>query len=381
MNIGFDATNILGHGGIKTYARELARGLAEQYPDDNFVLLTTFSSSKKRKLEELFSNLPNITVHKAVPHRNMLGDSFFRITKFLSGIMWQVSSRSLDVVHLTDPFGAVVLPRKFVATVHDIFPLTLDEFKDSELMRFYRKWTPDILEKARAVITPSVYVKKSLREYYPESSCPVKPIPEAASDEFHPRDRSMDILRRYGLDNRPYFLFVGRVDLRKNIPGLMKAYLELPDEVKTKTDLALVLSGYPHDISSFRSEYGHLLEGKGIVYLRDVPSEDLQHLYSSALAFVFPTLDEGFGLPVLEAMQSGCPVISSDLSCIPEIAGDAAVLVDPRNISELSASMKLLAESPEKRSEYRKRGLEQAELYSWKRAARETMEVYRSAVL
>lgn len=381
MNIGFDATNILGHGGIKTYARELVRGLAEQYPDDDFVLLTTFSDSKKRKLEELFSSLPNITVHKAVPHRNMLGNSFFRITKFLSGILWQVSSRSLDVVHLTDPFGAVVLPRKFVATVHDIFPLALDEFKGTELRRFYSKRTPEILEKARAVITPSVYIKKSLKKYYPESCCPVKPIPDAASDEFHPRDRSIDILRQYGLDNRPYFLFVGRIDLRKNIPGLMKAYLELPDEVKTKTDLTLVLSGYPHDIDSFRSEYGHLLEGKGIVYLRDVPSEDLQHLYSSALAFLFPTLDEGFGLPVLEAMQSGCPVISSNLSCIPEIAGDAAVLVNPRNTSELSESMRRMAESPGNRSEFIRRGLHRAENYSWKRAARETMEVYRSVVL
>jgi alpha-1,3-rhamnosyl/mannosyltransferase len=323
---------------------------------------------------------PNITVRKAVPHRNMLGDALFGITKFLSCILWQLSSRNLDIVHLTDPFGSVVLSRKLVATVNDIFPITRDEFRGTELRRLYWKRTADILEKARAVITPSDYVRKSLREYSPESCCPVTSIPDAASDEFHPRIRNMDILNKYRLGNRPYFLFVGRVDSRKNIPGLMKAYLELPCEVRSKTDLTLVLSGYPHDINSFRSEYTSLLEGKGIVYLRDVPSEDLQHLYSSALAFVFPTLDEGFGLPVLEAMQSGCPVISSNLSCIPEIADDAAVLVDPRNTSELGESMRLMAESPGKRSEFRRRGLERAEIYSWKRAARETMEIYRSAV-
>ncbi|NOQ22229.1 MAG: glycosyltransferase [Candidatus Aegiribacteria sp.] len=380
MNIGFDATNILGHGGIKTYARELIRGLAEEYPDDSFILLTTFSGSKKRKLEELFGNLPNVAVRKAVPHRNMLGDGLFFITKFISGILWRLSSRSLDIVHLTDPFGSVVLPRKFVATAHDIFPITLDEFKGSELRRFYLNRTPEVLKKARAVITPSAYVRKSLQKYFPETSCPVIPVPEAASDEFHPRGRNGEILKRYGLDEHPFFLFVGRVDPRKNIPGLIDAYMELTEGIRSRNLLALVLSGRPPDIEDFRNRYGRLLNGNGIVYLRDVPQEDLYNLYSSALAFVFPTLDEGFGLPVLEAMQSGCPVIASDLSCIPEIAGEAAVLVDPRNTFELSKSMKLLAESPGKRDEYMRRGVERAACFSWSRAARETMEVYRSVI-
>ena len=380
MNIGFDATNILGHGGIKTYARELIRGLAQEYSDDSFILLSTFSGSKKRKLEELYKNLPNVTVRKAVPHRNMLGDGLSGITKYLSGILWRLSSRRLDVVHLTDPFGSPVLPRKFVATVHDIFPITLNEFKGSELRRFYLNRTPDILNKARAIITPSVYVQKSLQEYFPESACPVVPVPEAASDEFHPRSRNGEILERYGLDEKPYFIFVGRVDPRKNIPRLIEAYMELPEGISSNNLLALVLSGRPPDIEEFQNRYGRFLTGKGIVYLRDVPQKDLYDLYSSALAFVFPTLDEGFGLPVLEAMQSGCPVIASDLSCIPEISGEAAILIDPLNTTALKESMQLLTESPEKREEYMRRGLERASCFSWARAAGETMEVYRSVI-
>ncbi len=380
MNIGFDATNILGYGGIKTYARELIKALAQVYPDDSFILLSTFSGSKKRKLEELFGNLPNVTVRKAVPHRNMLGDGLSGITKLLSGILWRLSSRNLDIVHLTDPFGSMVLPRKFVATVHDIFPITLDEFKDSALRRFYLRRTPRILKKARAVITPSAYVHNSLQEYFPESSCPIIPVPEAASDDFHPCCRDREILERYGLYEKPYFIFVGRVDPRKNIPGLIDAYLELPRGIRSGNLLALVLSGRPPDLEEFRKRYGSILGGNGIVYLRDVPQKDLFYLYSSALAFVFPTLDEGFGLPVLEAMQSGCPVIASDMSCIPEIAGDAAILVDPRNTTALKEAMILLAESSGKREEFIKRGLERASCFSWARAARETMEVYRSAI-
>ncbi|MEN8208251.1 MAG: glycosyltransferase family 1 protein [Candidatus Fermentibacteria bacterium] len=381
MNIGFDATNILGHGGIKTYARELVRGLAEEYPDDKFILLTTFSSSKKKKLENLFGDLPNITVRKAVPHRSMLGNGLLRVTEFLSGALWRLSVGKLDMVHLTDPFGSLVLPRRFVATVHDIFPITLDEFKGSELEHFYLKRTPGILKNARAVITPSVYVQKSLQEYFPEYSCPVIPIPEAASDEFHPRSRDSKTLERYSLDEHPYFIFVGRVDPRKNISNLIEAYMELPEGVRSDNLLALVLSGRPQDLEEFKNRYAPILSGSGIVYLRDVPQKDLFHLYSSALAFVFPTLDEGFGLPVLEAMQSGCPVVASDLSCIPEIAGEAAILIDPRSVTALTKSMILLTESPGKRKEYMRRGLERASGFSWSRAARETMEVYRSAVL
>ena len=380
MNIGFDATNILGHGGIKTYARELIKGLAQEYSDDRFTLLSTFSGSKKRKLEELFNRFPNVNVRRAVLHRNMLGDGLSGITKILSGILWRFSSRNLDVVHLTDPFGSLVLPRKFVATVHDIFPITLDEFKDSALKRFYLRRTPQILKKATAIITPSVYVHDSLQEYFSESTCPVVPVPEAASDEFHPRSRNGEILERYGLDEKPYFIFVGRVDPRKNIPRLIDAYLELPEGIRSRNLLALVLSGRPPDLEEFRNRYGHILSGNGIVYLRDVPQKDLYHLYSSALAFVFPTLDEGFGLPVLEAMQSGCPVIASDLSCIPEIAADAAILIDPTDTTALKESMIVLAESPGKREEYMKRGSERASCFSWARSARETMEVYRSVI-
>ncbi len=378
MNIGFDATNILGHGGIKTYTRELITALSREYTADIFTLLTTFSSSKKKKLDSIFNDYPNVTIRRAVPHRNMLGDGLSCITRMLSSILWRLSTRSLDVVHLTDPYGTVVLPRKFVATIHDIFPLTLKEFSTSDLRRFYLRRTPLILSRAEAVITPSVYVEKSLRVRFPESACSIIPIPEAASDMYKPREGNREILSGYGLTDNKYFLFVGRIDPRKNIPGLIDAYLELPPEIRSDNLLALVLSGRPPDIEEFRNRYEHLLEGKGIVYLRDVPQEDLYSLYSCAVAFVFPTLDEGFGLPVLEAMKSGSPVITSDLSCIPEITADAAMLINPRDTDELAETMKLAAQSLDLREEYIRKGLARAAEFSWTRTARDTMAVYRS---
>ena len=380
MKIGFDATNILGHGGIKTYARELIRALAEEYAEDTFVLLSTFSGSKKKKLDKLFYDLPNVTIRKAVPHRTMLGEGLFFVATLLSRILWKLFTRNLDIVHLTDPYGAVVLPGKFVATVHDIFPLTLDEFSDSGLNSFYRKRTPEILKRASAVVTPSTYVKDSLIEHFPDSACPIFPVFEAASDEFHPRRTESAIIGQYGLSDNRYFLFVGRVDPRKNIPLLLEAFMDLPEDMRLSNPLVIVISGRPPDIEEFRNRFSHLFEDRGIVYLRDVPQEEIYALYSSALAFVFPTLDEGFGLPVLEAMKSGCPVITSNLSCIPEVTGKAAVLIDPMDSSTLSDSMKMMLESPGYRDDYKKRGLMRAAEFSWKRAARETMAVYRSAV-
>jgi glycosyltransferase involved in cell wall biosynthesis len=380
VKIGFDATNILGLGGIKTYARELIRGLAGEYPDDSFILLSTFSASKKKKLEKLFGGLQNVSVRRAVPHRTMLGNKLFFITRFISWILWRFSIRRLDIVHLTDPFGAVDLPRRFVATIHDIFPLTLDEFGDSDLRSYYRRRTPEILKRAEAVITPSAYVKNSLIDRFPDCKCPIIPIFEAASDDFHPRMNECETLEKYGLSEDQFFLFVGRVDPRKNIPRLIEAYMALPEEMRSANPLALVISGRPPDIEEFRNSFGHLFEGEGPVFLRDVPQEDLYSLYSSALAFVFPTLDEGFGLPVLEAMKSGRPVITSNLSCIPEVTGNAAVLLNPLDTNALSSSMRMMAESPGDRDDYRNRGLERSAEFSWARAARETMAVYRSAV-
>ena len=373
MIFGYDGTNILGHGGIKTYSRDLLRGLAREFPDHEFRILTTFSGSKRRKLQSIYGSFKNVSVLNAVPHMGMLGDSLIMLTRVAAAVLWTRACRRIDLVHITDPFGALHLPRRFVATVHDIFPLTMGILSGRDAS-VYRRRAASVLERAGAVITPSDYVRGTLRKEFPNIQVPVTPIPEAASADFHPRENRPDVLNRYGLRHGEYFLFVGRIDPRKNIDVLMEARRRLPQTIRQSFPLAFVHSGRPPDIREFQE--GGSTENCNVTMLRDVPQEDLYLLYSSALAFVFPTLEEGFGLPVLEAMQSGCPVITSGRSCLPEVTGDAALLVDPLSPEQVAGAMVKLASNRDFAKELKRRGLARASRFSWSRAAVETMDLY-----
>lgn len=371
MRVGFDATNILGHGGIKTYARELIKALASEYPGDDFILYTTFSSSKKEKLLRLFEKYPSIEVCTGLPHARMLGDRLRWLSGILGALYWRILERNLDLVHLTDPYSAAGYPGKFVATINDLFPLTRDEFSNSGLKRFYKRKTPLVLRRAEAVIAPSLYTAEQIQKLYPNQVRMIYTVPDAADSTFQPLNRDDSILSGYGLDRIRYFLFVGRVDSRKNLQRLIDAYngLDIDTRDGGGVHLVLVLSGQ----NSFEAD---LSEKKHLHVLRDVPQSDIIQFYSSAEALVFPSLDEGFGLPVLEAMQCGCPVITSNCASLPEVAGDAAILVDPESVSEIRSAMRLLACSEEKREELRDHGFDQVRSFSWEKTARETMNVY-----
>ncbi len=378
MRIGFDATNILGHGGIKTYARELIKALASEYPEDEFILYTTFSSSKKEKLLRLFDKYPSTEVCTGLPHARMLGDRLRWLSGILGALYWRILERNLDLVHLTDPYSAAGYPGRFVATINDLFPLTRDELINSGLNRFYKRKTPQILHRAEAVITPSLYTDDQIQRLYPKQARMIYTVPDAADSTFKPLKRDDSILSGYGLDRIRYFLFVGRVDPRKNLHRLIDAYNGLDVEVRGgggggEVHLVLVLSGQ----NSFEADFS---EKKHLHILRDVPQSDIIQFYSSSEALVFPSLDEGFGLPVLEAMQCGCPVITSNCASLPEVAGDAAILVDPESVIEIRSAMKLLACSEEKREELQNRGYDQVRRFSWEKAARETMNVYSKVI-
>ncbi len=375
MRVGFDATNILGHGGIKTYARELVKALASEYPESKFILCTTSSISKKEKLLRLFEKNINVEVFTGLPHARMLGDRFRRLSGLLGALYWRKLERNLDLVHLTDPYSVAGYPHKFVVTIHDLFPLTRDELSNSRLNRFYKLETPHILRRAEAVITPSQYIAAEIQKLYPDQARIICAVPEAADNSFKPLKRDDSVLSGYGLDGIRYFLFVGRVDSRKNLQRLINAYYRL--EIDTYdgggAHLVLVLSGHNScEVDLSEREYLHVL--------RDVPQDDIIQFYSSAEALVFPSLDEGFGLPVLEAMQCGCPVITSSCASLPEVAGDAAILVDPYSIEEISSAMKEIITSPQRREELREEGFRRVKNYSWEETAQKTMTVYRGTL-
>jgi glycosyltransferase involved in cell wall biosynthesis len=186
------------------------------------------------------------------------------------------------------------------------------------------------------------------------------------------------VIRRYGI-RRPYCLFVGNLEPRKNLPRLIEAFGLLRRHGLAPADLPqLVLAGTRGWLSSgiFRAAAGQGLEAPDIVFTGYVPPADLPALYAGAACFVFPSLYEGFGLPVLEAMACGTPVVASTASSLPEVAGDAALLVDPHDVEGLAGALRRLWGDAELRADLRERGLQRATLYSWERTARLTLDVY-----
>ncbi len=380
MRIGFDATNILGHSGIRTYTRELVRALAIEFPGDEFLLYTSFSSSKKGKLQKVFGQNSNVTIVGGLPHPRMLGDSLKWLTLLAGSAAWRLHERKLDIVHLTDPYGATALPGSYIATINDIFPITELHYRDSYLEKLYLRRTPVLLRKADAVITPSSYVADTLHSRYPFCSLDIVPVHDAASESFRPVAPDEELLRQYGLSANSYFLFVSRVDPRKNLANLLEAYSLIPEDIRREKHLVLILSGSEKDKEIFQLENDRFLKDPSVHTIEGVTEEDLIQLYSSAVAFVFPSIAEGFGLPIIEAMQCGCPVITSSTSCLPEIAGNAAILVDPHNIKEISSAMRAMTDPDGIRSRLISMGFDQAELFSWKMTAKRTMGVYRNVL-
>jgi glycosyltransferase involved in cell wall biosynthesis len=231
---------------------------------------------------------------------------------------------------------------------------------------------------ADRVIAVSETVARDVRRYLPAAAPKLHVVREGVSGRFAPApDGAVAACRaRYGL-TRPYLLHVGRLDPGKNLRVLLLALATLRDQ-GLPHDLVLAgPSGWKHD------GFYRLLRDLGlsdrVKALGYVPDEEMAALYSGADVFVFPSLYEGFGLPPLEAMACGTPVVASSRSAMPEVLGDAALLVEPQDVSAVTGAVRRVLEDGALRSRLREAGLQRAAGYSWEAAARATVEVYRRA--
>jgi glycosyltransferase involved in cell wall biosynthesis len=206
-------------------------------------------------------------------------------------------------------------------------------------------------------------------------------IHEAANPMFRQLDAEearRHVAKTYNLD-QGYILFVSTIEPRKNLPALLQAYRKLLDDYKRPEKLVLAGSrGWLSDEVYQMVETLHL--GDRVRFLGRVPTEHLVHLYNAARLLVHPSFYEGFGLPPLEAMTCGTPVVVSNVSALPEVVGDAAWLIDPHDIDGLTVAMWRILTDNDIRSSLIAKGLKRAQMFSWERAAHETLEVYRRVV-
>lgn len=367
MRIGIDGRYIEDHfPGIGRYTYNLINKMPEVAPDADFVILHDPRLLNTRYHVEDLARHPNLQlVSVDVPTLSLKEQ--YRLPSL-------AKSLSLDLLHSPYYIKPYWLPCPSVVGIHDLIPMIYPQHLPHRWTAWIFRATASLaVRRASHVITLSESTKADLVRLSGTSPENITVTYLAADERFRPLERKEcnSVLHRYGLP-RKFILYLGINKPHKNLVFLLQVFSQVETEVK------LVLAGkedprYPQA----RQEAERLNLGERVVFLGEVADNDLPMLYGGAELFVFPSLYEGFGLPVLEAMACGTPVICSSTSSLPEIVGDAALTLDPLDRDAWVAALAELLEKAALRAEMRTKGLRRAQTFSWEDTARRTWLVYQ----
>jgi glycosyltransferase involved in cell wall biosynthesis len=368
MHIGIDARLVhYTRAGIGEYTLRLTQALAEVYGDDQFTLLQDW-----RDVQPLV-NAANVRVVRSFV------SSHHRLEQIL--LPWVVGPLRADVLHSPDFIPPLRAAGPSVITIHDLAFLIYPHFLTKEGARYYGQ-IDRAVRHADQIIAVSQSTKNDLVKMLGVREDKVTVIYEAADPLFQPEDRATalrHVQTLYGLPDE-FVLFVSTIEPRKNVTGLLRAYRRLRDDYKLTP--ALVLAGAPGWLYEDAYALADELNLKPDCYfLGRVSAHDLRHLYNAARCLVHPAFYEGFGLTPLEALACGAPVVVSNVSSLPEVVGDAALLINPQSDQEITVALWRILTDPALCAELRAKGLQRAAAFSWQRAAEETMIVYRKAAV
>jgi glycosyltransferase involved in cell wall biosynthesis len=281
------------------------------------------------------------------------------------------------VLHSPDHVGPMPVGWRSVLTVHDLAFWRMPESHEPASREYYDGLRRSASEAAR-IICVSHATKTDLLAECPEAEPKVRVVHEAP-DPLYAHERAADGASDLA-GERPYFVFVGTISPRKNLMRIVKAFARVVERLDRGHRPELVIVGADgYDAALVHQLPGALRVEQYVRFVGPQPAQEVARLYRRALALVFPSLLEGFGLPVVEAMASGAPVITSNRSSPPEVAGDAALLVDPDDWEALAAEMTRVLNDGALRERLRLAGLSRAAKFSWERAARETLAVFDEA--
>jgi len=272
----------------------------------------------------------------------------------------------------------VSYPGKMVITVHDLSHIRFPDFHPSERVAFMNRHLKSAIDRADFIVTDSAFVKDEILDVFPVSGEKIVVTHLGADEAFHPRSEmeTLDTLRQFNLSYRGFVLSVGTLEPRKNLERLLSAYSALPEGVRR--DFPLVLAGGGGWKDAELQRQIQLMERRGeVIRTGYLPRAQILDLYASAAVFAYPSIYEGFGLPVLEGFSSGTPVLTSNVTSMPEVSGGAALEVNPLSVDEISHGLFSLLDDSALRSRYMQLGLERAREFTWAKCAEQTMAVYK----
>ncbi|MDO8497878.1 MAG: glycosyltransferase family 1 protein [bacterium] len=365
MIIGVDGNeaNVKDQVGVSVYTRSLLEHFQS-------------AANDKTQFRIFLKNDPLPTMPKENPHFSYKVIS----PRFMWSQLWLpldlYMKKKIDVFFAPAHYAPRFCPAPLVVTVHDLsyfyYP---DEFLKKDLYTL-KEWTRYSVKNARKIIAVSKTTKKDVIKYYNVPEEKIEAVYNGYDKSSQPKADKLlaeNLLTKLKLKEKKYFLYVGTLQPRKNLPVLINAFAKFS---KIHADYKLVLVGkkgwmYDEIFETIRT----LKLDDAVITPGYLPDEEVKELYRNAMCFVLPSLYEGFGIPILEAMSHGCPVISSFSSSLPEIGGDACLYFDPKNSEDLYDDLIRLTEDESLRKDFIKKGYERVKQFSWKKCAEETLNV------
>ncbi|WP_145490064.1 glycosyltransferase family 4 protein [Yersinia rohdei] len=363
--------------GIGRYTYELAKEL-ERSSDISELLFLSGRRVSQSIPELALKEEQNAKVRNFVKNSLFLSELYRYVSPWLKKIALHNYN---DFIFHSPNFYLPPKVDRAVATFHDLSIYTWPQCHPENRVRYMRKELLLTLKRAKVLITDSDFTRTELAEYFDYPIEKIITAPLASSGDFYPRNYStlQSLMTKLGLTAGQYTLFTGTIEPRKNITTLLDAYERLPLDLRSR--FPLVICGF----SGWNSESIHrrfeLATQQGwLLYLGYLSAEELPLLFSGARTFLFPSLYEGFGLPVLEAMASGVPVVCSNAASLPEVLGDSGLMCDALDVDGLRSAIIQSLEDENWRNKAIEMGLIRAGTFSWQRCAQETIKAYQQVL-
>ena len=376
MKIALNATALLSPlTGIGQYTYNLAKGL-RALPD--LELDFFYGSGWSKEVRD--QPVPRIAAIKSLVKRFM--PNAYSVNRFLQQNRFNRGIRlnRAEIYHEPN-FLAFKFNGPTVITAHDLSWIRFPETHPVERVRAMNTYFEPGLRRAAFIITDSEFGKRELMDVFGVKAERIKPILLGVEPLFYPRtaEDTLPVLTRHGLVHGQYLLAVGTLEPRKNLQVALRAYMQLPPQVRKHFPLVLAgMNGWR--TSALEQQIAPLVNAGEIRQIGYLPREELAMVTAGALTLIYPSIYEGFGLPPLEAMACGVPVIASEVSSLPEVVGDTGLLINPHDDEAWAQTIQELIIDPDLRQQLSQKALARSAQFTWDKCVRQTVDVYRQAM-
>lgn len=346
--------------GIGWFTAETTRRIVREHPEHQFFLLFDRKPDRQFKYAD---NVTLVTLHPQARHP-VLWYMFFEwsVTRWLK-------NNNIDLFVSTDGWMSLRTHVPTLTVIHDLNFEHANDYLRRSHQRYMKHYFPLFAKKATRIATVSEFSKKDISETYSIDSKMIDVVYDGAHNSYQRlKDAEIARMRDTYTQGHPYFIFIGTVSKRKNLSNILLAFDKFKDSTRSDTLMLVAGNVYQQD-EQLKEVLATMHHRDSVVFVGHVSAEELARLLGAAQALVYTSLFEGFGIPIIEAFHTGTAVITSNVTSMPEVAGDAALIVDPYSVDDIATAMRQIDSDEELRQELVMKGLQRKDIFNWDRTA------------